>query len=655
MHSHDPHGVHVFRHGNFFFLAFGIPVFQKSGKRRHALFFRAVQHFHKASQEGCGIGKTLFHIKARIPLKHRVIGRHQAGLAEKWRQQALPYVRPALAETLVQKAFLLAGAPAVQIDADKFGGFGTAMKDFAGQDGEQGDIVVGTVEKGQQGHGLDNKRMGREQQAVFGNDRNAQTHQMVRHAGRAVIAAHQHQHVRPRALRRHIVKQYAAQTVKNGFAQHFRRVRRNIFHLHQTTAGRVLRTFLPGSRKGAQQAFDRGIHYFRSHILGHIAGQKGTHDGSGRIRLLQKGKEGIVVFHHLTAATPVERQTVTGRRGGNGGKPPVFKDAVKKLRVTVTPAVNGLFDIAHPGQRSATRQRFLHQRAQRTPLLLACILKFVHKVMGKARAQTAERFRHAVIAGQNLLCHMGDEQAGERSLLLLIVQKGVGQNTRHAYGRFKAQGLPQQLPVFGTCLRGPAKNAVGVLHPGVDRSALFKKLGCGVLGQKSRVFIFASGPGCDRFFRICQPGQAGVIGYPQQMVGSLSGGMVKGKQALFKLFVGRKFAVAAQKGAVQKRAQLVQQFFSCQKALALPVVNHGAADLPQKATHVFITLPGFFQQKVQIGRKRFFGGKNGLKVRVQPEVQRGGAHDEMEQAVDGADVQRAHVTHDGVHPAPGRI
>ena len=125
------------------------------------------RYLHKAAQKGCRFGKTLFHLKARIPFKHSIIGRHQAGLAEERRQQVLPYMRPALAETLVQKAFFLAGAPAVQVGMRQFGSLGMAVKNLSGQDGQQGDIVIWAVKKGQQGHGLDNERMGREQQAVL--------------------------------------------------------------------------------------------------------------------------------------------------------------------------------------------------------------------------------------------------------------------------------------------------------------------------------------------------------------------------------------------------------------------------------------------------------------------------------------------------------
>ena len=98
----------------------------------------------------------------------------------------------------------------------------------------------------------------------------------------------------------------------------------------------------------------------------------------------------------------------------------------------------------------------------------------------------------------------------------------------------------------------------------------------------------------------------------------------------------------------------MQQLFASKKALALSVPDHGPADLPQEVAHAFVALPGFFQQKVKVGRQRLFSGKNRLKVRVQLEFKGGGAHDEVQQTVNGADVQRAHVAHDGVNPASGR-
>ena len=47
--GHDAHGIHVFGHGHLFFAALGAPVLQKCRQGGKALFFRAVQHFHKAA------------------------------------------------------------------------------------------------------------------------------------------------------------------------------------------------------------------------------------------------------------------------------------------------------------------------------------------------------------------------------------------------------------------------------------------------------------------------------------------------------------------------------------------------------------------------------------------------------------------------------
>ena len=98
--GHNAHGVHVFGHGHFFFAAFGAPVLKKGGQGGKALFFRTVQHFHKAPQKGFRLGVAPRHIHAGVPFKRCVVGRHKARLAVERRKQTLPELRPAVFKTL---------------------------------------------------------------------------------------------------------------------------------------------------------------------------------------------------------------------------------------------------------------------------------------------------------------------------------------------------------------------------------------------------------------------------------------------------------------------------------------------------------------------------------------------------------------------------
>ena len=126
-------------------------------------------------------------------------------------------------------------------------------------------------------------------------------------------------------------------------------------------------------------------------------------------------------------------------------------------------------------------------------------------------------------------------------------------------------------------------------------------------------------------------------------------------QPLVQGFRGRNIFKAPQQHIIQQAAQLVEQLFARKKARAVLPPGHGPINLAQQGAHGFIALPCAFKQYIKVGCEHFFGGKDGLKIRVQIKFQRCRAHNEVQQAVDGADVQRAHIAHDHIHPAGGLL
>ena len=120
-------------------------------------------------------------------------------------------------------------------------------------------------------------------------------------------------------------------------------------------------------------------------------------------------------------------------------------------------------------------------------------------------------------------------------------------------------------------------------------------------------------------------------------------------QPLVQGFCGRNILKAPEQHVIQQAAQLVEQFFARKKARAVLPPGHGPINLAQQGSHGFIALPCAFKQYIKVGGEHFFGGKDRLKIRMQIKFQRCRAHNEVQQAVDGADVQRAHIA----HAAPG--
>ena len=94
-------------------------------------------------------------------------------------------------------------------------------------------------------------------------------------------------------------------------------------------------------------------------------------------------EQGVVGFDDGPAAPPVGGEDVDARFGRDGAQFRIGAHLVKERGVAAAPAVDGLFDVAHPCERTAARKGFQNKGMDGFPLFAAGILEFVHQDIGK--------------------------------------------------------------------------------------------------------------------------------------------------------------------------------------------------------------------------------------------------------------------------------
>ena len=357
----------------------------------------------------------------------------------------------------------------------------------------------------------------------------------------------------------------------------------------------------------------------------------------------------------LTAAAPVGRERLVAHVRGQ--KAQGRFDAVKKGRIPAAPAVDGLLDVAHPGQGAAPGKGFFHQRAQGLPLFATGVLELVQQEILQAAAQAAQGLGDAKAAAEHRTGQLRHQDGGQGALLLLVGPHGVDQQGGQLDGRGEIAGRTQQ-GMAAAEIRQPGRQGLQ------GRQQLFRTLRFG----REEFVDLGLGDGFELegpfipFLKTHQGLAARGMEFRPcaffrlQHVRDQSDGPVPVLPvAFFQLFRARDVRELAAQDAVQQGADDVAQLFPGVEALALLHMDDGPVEVTQQFFHGFVALRGLVEQGVEIGRHGIHAHEGGLEIRGQIQLQGGRTHDGMEQAVDGADVEAGQIAQDDVQPAGGHV
>ena len=526
---------------------------------------------------------------------------------------------------------------------------GPLLHQTARDHGPEGQLVFRIAQELQQGHALDHQGMGGQQQAVLRDDGDTGGGQIFGHQRGLGVAAHQHQHVLPGAARGQFVQDHAAQAHQHGGIEPLAVVAFDGFHAHEAAGSGPGREVLgrPGIARG--HASRIAVQQVVRRVLRHQGG-KGLPGHGG---ILQGREQGVVVRDDLAAAAPVGRERLVAHVRGQTAQGPF--DAVKEGRIPATPAVDGLLDVAHPGQGTAPGKGLFHQRAQGLPLFAAGILELVQQEILQAAAQTAQGLGDAEAAAEHRSGQLRHQDGGQRALLLLVGPHGVDQQGGQLDGRSEMAGRTQQgMPASE--LRQPGDQRLQGRHQGFRAFRFGREesvdpgLGDGL--ELEGPFIplleahqglaargMESGPGA--FFRL------------QHVRDQTDGPVPVLPVAFAQLFRARDVREFAAQDAVQQGADDVAQLFPGIEALALLHMNDGPVEVAQQLLHGLVALGCLVEQGLEIGGHGVHAHEGGLEVRGQVQLQGGRTHDGVEQAVDGADVEAGQIPQDDLQPAGG--
>ena len=371
--------------------------------------------------------------------------------------------------------------------------------------------------------------------------------------------------------------------------------------------------------------------------------------------ILQRREQGIVVRDDLTAAAPVGRERLVAHIRGQ--KAQGSFDAVKKGGIPATPAVDGLLDVAHPGQGTAPGKGLFHQRAQGLPLFAAGVLEFVQQEILQAAAQTAQGLGDAKAAAEHQGGHLRHQDGWQGAFLLLVGPHGVDQQRGQLDGRGKIAGRTQQ-GMTAAEIRQPGRQCLQCRQQ-FFRTLCFGReefvdLGLGDGFELEGPFV----PLLKAYQGLAARGMELGLGLllrvedsPDQAARPVPELLV----AAFQLFRAGDIREFVAQDAVQQRADDVAQLFPRIEALALLHMDDGPVKVAQQFFHLLVALGGLVEQGIEIGRHGIHAHEGGLEIRGQIQLQGGRTHDGVEQAVDGADVEAGQISQDDVQPAGGHV
>ena len=258
-----------------------------------------------------------------------------------------------------------------------------------------------------------------------------------------------------------------------------------------------------------------------------------------------------------------------------------------------------------------------------------------------------------MVAGKRVRGPTRNENAGYPAFLFPIEEECRHKGLRQTDKREQTKGGEQILAALPAATRRLGKMRVRRRH-GSRYRTFFEKERRGIRGRdgaRVAALKFSGGNGRNgvqgRFF----PGDTGRPGRGEELVGRRARRLLRTFKFYFNFCLGSEILQASAQDIINDQAKRLAELFAHKKAPAVVSCRQSAAGGTHQVAHGRVFPPCLFEHEIIIRRERLVRGKGGFKLRRQAEVKGGGTNDEMEQAVNGPDIERTHVAQDGIHPA----